>query len=592
MDAVFALSRVALFSSLTPSQLAGLASHARPVQLASGACLYQAGSPSDTFYVLVRGRLRVSAGDDLLGYVNRHEPVGEMGVVSGDPRSSNVHAVRDCLLLAIPAENFLAFMHVQSDAMIELTRLVIARGREYRTRHRHSTLSKGGTMALIPAAPGVSAIQLGEALVRHLQGWPHTTLITAAHVDTVFGAGFAQTPLDGGNADLRLRHWLAELEERHVFVLYAADNDHDPWSLRCLRQADRILVLGEAASPPDDVPVLDQLRKGGLLAPVELVLLRPEGDPSPYTRAWLKDTGARAHYFVHPWAHADVCALARQISGRGIGLVLGGGGARGFAHIGLLRAFEQLQIPVDIAGGTSMGAFVSAMLSCGFDSVEMEHIAHETFVARNYLNDYTMPRVSLIRGQRFHNRLQAVFGNRQIEELRRSYYCITTNLTTGMPMVHDNGGLATWVGSSMSVPGVAPPVAYEGDLLCDGAVVNNLPTDVMQSLERGVIIASNVSATGEIRAPGAGIGEPDQQALLKWRGQQRAPKLSEILMRSASLASETSIQQASIERADICLHLPVQDIGMFDWPRLSELIERGYQHAMEQLTPLRETLPD
>ncbi len=592
MDAALALSRVSLFTSLAQPALAELASHATTLQLSSGDCLYQAGSPADQFYVLVRGRLRVSTGGDLLGHVNRHEPVGEMGVVSGEMRSSDVHAVRDSLLLAIPARVFLDFMHAQPDAMLALTRLVIVRGRQYRTRRRQSTTSHGGTMALIPASSGVSAIQLGETLVGQLQGWPTTTLITAAHIDTVFGAGFAQTPLDGSVADLRLRHWLADLEERHVFVLYAADNDHDPWSLRCLRQADRILILAEAASPPDDVPVLDELRARGLLAPVELVLLRPEGDPSPHTQAWCKETGARAHYFVHPWAQADVCALARQISGRGIGLVLGGGGARGFAHIGLLRAFEQLQIPVDIVGGTSMGAFVSAMLACGFDSVEMEHIAHETFVAKNYLNDYTMPRVSLIRGQRFHNRLTAIFGNRQIEELRRSYYCISTNLTTGVPVVHDSGGLATWVGTSMSVPGVAPPIAWEGDLLCDGAVVNNLPTDVMQSLERGVIIASNVSAIGDISAPGAGIGLPDQQALLNWSGKQRAPKLSEILMRSASLASETSIQQASIERADICLNLPVQDIGMFEWNRLDDLIERGYRHAMEQLAPLRESLPD
>lgn len=104
-----------------------------------------------------------------------------------------------------------------------------------------------------------------------------------------------------------------------------------------------------------------------------------------------------------------------------------------------------------------MGAFIAALVACGFDSVEMTHIAYETFVARNYLNDYTMPRVSLIRGQRFHSRLHAIFGQRRIEELRQTYYCISTNLTTGQAVIHDQGELATWVGTSMSVPGVAPP---------------------------------------------------------------------------------------------------------------------------------------
>jgi NTE family protein len=273
----------------------------------------------------------------------------------------------------------------------------------------------------------------------------------------------------------------------------ASESDRDIWAQRCLRQADRVLMLAEACSDPAPIAALARLPEGRLLAPVELVLLRPDGDPAPQTRAWCEAVGARAHYFVHPWSEADLAALARQVTGRGVGLVLGGGGARGFAHIGLVRALAQLRIPVDITGGTSMGAFVSAMLACGFDHVEMTQVARETFVANNFLNDYTLPRVSLIRGRRFFERLKSVFGERRIEELRRSYYCISTNLTTGATVVHDHGWLAAWVGTSMAVPGVAPPVAWEGDLLCDGGVVDNLPTDVMQALERGTIIASSVS---------------------------------------------------------------------------------------------------
>jgi NTE family protein len=142
----------------------------------------------------------------------------------------------------------------------------------------------------------------------------------------------------------------------------------------------------------------------------------------------------------------------------------------------------------------------------------------------------------------------------------------------------------------MSVPGVAPPIAFEGDLLCDGGIVNNLPTDVMQHLERGVIIACNVSNNGDIRAPGAGLGEPDQLALLNWKSDTRAPTLTEILMRTATLTSDTVTQQASIERADTYIRMPIEDIGMFDWQRLDELIERGYEHALTLLAPIRENL--
>lgn len=148
----------------------------------------------------------------------------------------------------------------------------------------------------------------------------------------------------------------------------------------------------------------------------------------------------------------------------------------------------------------------------------------------------------------------------------------------------------------MSVPGVAPPVAWHENLLCDGGVINNLPTDVMQNLERGAIIASNVSSHDDIRVPGIGLNEPDQSALLNWNKiikdkLLRAPRLAEILMRTATLASDTMIQAAAIERANLHIRMPIDGIGMFDWHRLDELVERGYEHALETLVPIRDTLP-
>lgn len=271
---------------------------------------------------------------------------------------------------------------------------------------------------------------------------------------------------------------------------------------------------------------------------------------------------------------------------RGIGLVLGGGGARGFAHIGLLKALRQLDIPIDVMGGTSMGAFIAALAACDFDPVEMTQIARETFVSNNYLNDYSLPRVSLIRGQRFLTRMREIFGKTRIEELRRSFFCMSTNLSNGGAVIHARGELAVWVATSMAVPGVAPPVAHEGQLLCDGGVADNLPTAAMQNMQRGSIIACSVSAEGDVRATGHGMQNPDPAALLQWRGPGR-PSFSEILLRSATLTSDTIIQKAAIERADIYVHMPVDAVGMFSWGALDDLIDTGYTHAMAQLEPLR-----
>lgn len=594
MDFTDILSRTPLASYMPPKMLQQMVQLTEPVLLQSGQYLYRENDSPDYFYVVISGRLRVMNGSALLGHLGFGDLAGEAGVISGEPRIANVRAVRDSLVLRLPRQDFLDFLNGNAAASMALTQRIIARSRQSQ-RSRELAASQGQSIfTLFPASDQVPVMALAETLARRFGGWPQVRIITARHCDATFGDGEAQTPYDAGERSVRLMNWCAEMERRHRYVIYVADDDDSPWALRCLRQADRVLAMVEADMPPKVPKAMARWREGAQpLARVELVILRPEGDPSPHTLGWQHATGAKTHYYLHPDDSRDLNAFARQITGRGIGLVLGGGGARGFAHIGLLRAMEQLQIPIDVVGGTSMGAFVSALAACEFDNVEIAQIARETFVENNYLNDYTLPRVSLIKAQRFLTRLRSIFGTRHIEELRRSYYCISTNLTTGATVVHNQGPLAEWVGTSMAVPGVAPPIAWEGDLLCDGGVVDNLPTAEMQTLERGTIIACSVSSAGDLRAPGLGVGRPDPMALLAARNPTDAfvaPQLMEILLRTATLASDTTLQQAAIERADIYLRMPVDGYGMFDWRRMDELIEMGYNQTMRTLEPLRDQL--
>ena len=462
------LAEVPLFAGLDEEELGALSALADRQDLRSGARLYKEGDPSTHGYVVVRGRLRETSDGELLGYIGRLEPVGEIGIQMDEPRSSTIRAVRDSILLRFDKEDLLGFLDHHPAVQRALSRLMIVRLREQGRVRVQGATEVHGTLAVIPASPDLPVMALAEALVRRLSGWPDARLITAAHVDATLGQGAAQAPLSDDEGSTRLAAWMNELESRHRYVVYAADSDRDAWALRSLHNADRVLVLTEASARPRPVRVLQELRSLGLLAPVELVFLRPVGDSAPHTSAWMDVTGARARYFVHPWDEAELASLARQVAGHGVGVVLGGGGARGFAHIGLIRALEELRVPVDVAGGTSMGAFLSALLALGLDSVEMVHVARETFIRNNFLNDYALPRVSLIRGRKFSARLAEIFGDRQIEELRRTFFCVSTNLTTGAPVVHDRGPLSVWVGTSMAVPGIAPPVAYESELLCDG----------------------------------------------------------------------------------------------------------------------------
>ncbi|MDR3419001.1 MAG: patatin-like phospholipase family protein [Nevskia sp.] len=582
MDFLAILAQCHLFAGLEPAALARLQSLCTVQELRGGETLFRIGKPSEYLYIVALGRLRaVLADGNIAGDITRLEPVGEIGLLSGEPHGADVHALRDSLLLRIARDDLLQFVHTYPAALLEMTRVIVRRMRRNQRQNLLDTARHAQSMAIVPAHEGVDVDDVSRRLQRALEscGVPVQRL-DAARLEAALGAGAAERLLGEARAHQQLMNWLDEHERSNANLMFCADMKSRAWAECCMRQCDRVMVVADARVAPVSSAILDTLRHLELRVPVNLLLLRPEPGPPGDIAGWRRQVGAATHHFLRPDGDTDYASLARQLTGRGLGLVLSGGGARGFAHIGLLRALEELNIPVDLAGGTSMGAFFSALHACGFDSRQMTEIARETFVTHNYLNDFVLPRVSLIRGRKFLSRLKAIFGEQRIEDLRTPYFCVSTNLTQARTMVHDTGLVATWVGTSMAIPGVAPPVAYRGDLLVDGAVTNGLPTDVMHALGRGPIIASDVSTEGGLRAPG--IDGPDPEALLRRDGNRAQVSLIDILFGGMALTSESGVRLRA-SRADLYLRMPVSGVALFAWKRLDEIAERGYEHAMQRL---------
>ncbi|THD00882.1 hypothetical protein B1810_22545 [Panacagrimonas perspica] len=587
MDIRSLLAQTHLFVALSSPALDHLVAATRVRHLASGETLLGIGTPADSLYIVAVGRLRVALENGaIVNDVGRLEPVGEISLLSGEARTANVYAVRDTTVLEISRLALYEVFAQHPSALLAMSRMIIQRLRQNQRAAQLASVRRSRSFALLPAGPSVDVETFADALCRELAPAGSVEKLDAATVDSALGAGSAQIA-PGAEGEERLIEWLQAHELEHSHLVYVGTPDRGQWSRRSIRQADRVLVLANAADDPATSTVIADLRASGLRVPVNLVLLRPEGATERRVLEWREATGASAHYFVRPGTPRDIGRLARSLTGRAVGLVLGGGGARGFAHLGVLRALEELKIDVDVTGGSSMGAFISALCACGHSSTEILRLTRETFVTRNLLNDYLFPSVSLIRGRKFLRRLEDIFGDRRIEELQTPYYCVSTNLTRGTACIHDRGPLHLWLGTSMCIPGVAPPVAYKGELYVDGAVVNSLPTDVMQALERGPIIASDVSTEGGIAAPG--IEGPDPEGLLKWTHSEKRPSLLSILFRTATLTSESGVS-ARAARADLYLRMPVLGIGMFDWKRIDELAERGYAYAMEKLPPFRDSM--
>jgi predicted acylesterase/phospholipase RssA len=278
---------------------------------------------------------------------------------------------------------------------------------------------------------------------------------------------------------------------------------------------------------------------------------------------------------------AGVEAAARRLAGRSTGVVLSGGGARGFAHIGVLEELLAAGVTIDRVGGVSCGAWIGAMFALGMDPDEIDARCYEDWVRRNPLTDYTFPRTAMIRGQR----VRAVFERNLpglIEELPRDYFCVSCDLVAGELIVHREGPLDVAAAASQCLPGLAPPVALDGRLLIDGGVLNNLPVDVMAATREGPVIAVDVTTRYRPPASDGQRRRRSSNANGLWDNHTPRPSVLETISRALVLGS-VDTEQAAREHADIVIQPVEPDVGMLEWHQLDRVRERGRRAAREVL---------
>lgn len=289
---------------------------------------------------------------------------------------------------------------------------------------------------------------------------------------------------------------------------------------------------------------------------------------------------------------ADHARVARLLTGRGVGLTLGGGGPRGFAHVGVLRAFDDVGLPVDAVGGTSIGAIMAGFVGLGWDQSTLEAKVHEAFVTSGKVVDRTLPLVSLASARRLESLLHddRFFGDTAVEDLWVPWFAISTNLSRADVVVHDRGPAWRAIRASISLPGVFPPVWHHGDVLVDGGVLNNLPLDVMADrLGGGVHVAVDLEPPVDLRIPTAFPSAISgwQVALRRLRGSPstaRIPGPLEVLLRSRGVGSRSALRSVRTDvEVDLMLSPPVDGYGPLDFTVAAELIERGHRYTLERL---------
>jgi NTE family protein len=531
--------------------------------LPGGTLLTRDGENDHALFLVVTGSLGVFVEGEksdrrLVAHVPAGETVGEMSLISGEPHSAQLVALRDTELLRIRPEGFQALIARHPRVMLNLMRILVRRLQE--TTRRPCDGARPKAFAIVPIQDGLHDEPIAQRLA--------TALVEMGSKAAVLDVAAGEQSSE----------WFNTFEAAHDVVFYRGDAPDSAWTHLCERQADKVFLLARADRPlpqrPLAMPAFKE-RPGGL---PELLLLHPSGKARGLPQHFSLRSGLFvSHHHIRAGVVEDIRRLARFVSGRAVGLVLAGGGARGYAHIGVIKALIEAGVPFDHLGGTSMGAIIAAGLASEWGIDELTARMREAFVARNPLSDFTLPLIALVRGKKVSNLLREHFGDTRIEELPKPFFCVSSDLTTGRIHVHRAG--ATWraLRASVALPGILPPVTHHGHLLVDGGVMNNLPVDVMSAHARGPIIASDVTGELDLHATDTRYGERPLWWLV-WQRMRGTPSIVSILMRSGTVGSEAQ-RRIVREQADFLFEPPLEDIGLGDWKALDRAIAEGYAHA-------------
>ncbi len=449
------LRNFAVLKDVGDAALKRLLAEANWFGLPGGMELKRDGENASALFLVVTGSLGVFIEDEhkkrrLVAHVPAGETVGEMSLISGESEhSAQIVALRDTELLRVTPQGFETLIARHPRVMLNLMRILVKRLQA--TTRSQSDGARPKTFAVVPLQEG-----LGQEPIAHR--------IAAALTEM----GSRAAVLDA-SAGEQSAEWFNAFEAAHDIVFYRGDAPDSAWTHLCLRQADRILLLARADRPlplrPLDMPAFKD-RATGL---PELLLLHPSGGPQNLPEHFALRSGLfESHHHLRVGNTGDIARLARFISGRAVGIVLAGGGARGFAHIGVLKALQEAGVPFDNLGGTSMGAIIAAGLAAEWSIEELTERVRDAFVTINPLSDYTLPLIALVRGKKVSNLLQKNFGDVRIEELPKPFFCVSSDLTTGRIHEHRSGPLWRALRASVALPGILPPVTYHGHLLVDG----------------------------------------------------------------------------------------------------------------------------
>jgi NTE family protein len=589
------LTACPLFAGLTPEFLAELVHHVTSLGVPGGREVFHEGDEGDGLYVVLHGRLRSKTSDGRsLGDITSGGYVGEMALLTGARRSATVFAVRDSTLARLDPEGFQQLILGSPQTALLIAHTVAARAQSNIVRSVQT--DPFSTVCVLAHRGDADAEAFEEALVQGLRRLGPTADITSEsrpHDDPTLinfrlpEAGAPQKPTSMNAVDAA---WFDSVEKSSRFIVYRCRTDSRRWTDLCRRRADLILFVAH----PGDVESMLQVsasKPSETLAGTDVVLLHGSAVARDCTASFRQNRTVRSIHHVRAANAGDADRIVRLLTGRGTGLALSGGGRRGAAHVGTLRALQEARIGIDVVAGTSAGGIVGAMAALEMDW--REALEHVRLLARMPAwRDAGPPMVSLLSGRSFSRTLKKIFGETRLEETCLPFLPVCSAVETGEAYVPDSGPLWLALRASASLPGIFPPVPWNARVLMDGALVNNLPVDLLRArCPFGRMIASDVGLPVLRTDLPSELHSMSGWSLLATRWLRGSPAVSHPtlvdLLTGAACAASTRHFSAVRVGIDCYIAPQVGDAALLSRRREQDieiLAERGYEAACEALS--------
>jgi NTE family protein len=531
-DLLQLLADSAVFADAGPAARAQLLRRAQVCTFAAGDVVLREGDAPDSCVVITSGLLEVTMGDPpaRLRFIGRGAVVGELGVLTEQPRSATVRALRPTDALMIPASDF-------NDA---LTADPVFQGAVLRRLARQVVESR-------PTQPDAPPPRRRVALVDGTSG--RAASVVAGLVDDMQAvARVATVPADAGTTDLVAALQAADNHDRVVMVL---GDPNGPNAEQCIRLADRVVVVTDpgTTAPPAGT---------GSWAGCEVVAVG--SDP-------LGAKVAARYVLPDPGATGRRARVARRLAGRAIGVVLSSGGARAFAHVGVLMELEAAGVVIDRVGACSLGSVAGVLYAGGHSPDDVRRIITEVQPLETYLEH----------GSRTIEKIAPVLAG-YCAEPERDFFCVSIDLASGTRRVHREDPLGEALEATMALPGLINPAVRGHTVYVDGALSDPLPVDVMYAEGDGPIVAVDVSGRPERMAYwSAQWAEPDADP----------PPLADVAVQAMDVASVDRRARARA-LADLVID-PTTPFGTLAFDKLPELIEVGREAGRQTLAGIDPT---